>query len=181
MTVWHDEVAYVFPNEERIFAENTLRTTNWKTINASIDAEVSGQLFLLGIDHGRSPENGSYIYRVHPGIDRAKAAEISTDSRLVVVSNTPDMQAVWDSELQMLQAVFYTAGAIVHSGLAVDVAQPCLVLLDQKSGRLHVSDPSRNFPQLSVTVDGQAYSFDVANGKTASTKLVDGPQKRKAR
>ena len=79
VTVWHDDVAYVFPEDTRLVCENTLKTANWKAINASIDAEVSGRLFLLGIDHGRSPKNDSYVYRVYPGIGREEAAEIAVE------------------------------------------------------------------------------------------------------
>ena len=69
--VWHDEIAYVLLDTAAVHLRNDLQRGSWHEINQRYSKEqVARDVFTLWVDHGSSPQNGSYAYAVVPGIER---------------------------------------------------------------------------------------------------------------
>ncbi|MHB9031152.1 MAG: polysaccharide lyase family 8 super-sandwich domain-containing protein, partial [Candidatus Latescibacterota bacterium] len=76
--VYHDSIAYIFPEPQRISLANESRTGSWWEIN-HIHARdsVTKDVFTLWLDHGVSPQNARYAYIVAPGMKPAAVGAYS--------------------------------------------------------------------------------------------------------
>lgn len=143
--VWHDSIAYLFPDTQRIFVANTIQSGNWSQINYSRKGEVKGRVFKLWISHGRMPAGASYAYIVVPGISR-KDLQTYRKGNIHILSNTKELQAVAQKELGIVQAVFYTPGSITSGDVQLTAAQPCIVqVCGLRTGKIKISvaDPTQ--------------------------------------
>lgn len=153
--VWHDSIGYFFPAGGNVALSSKKQSGSWKRINNTYSAkEVSGEVFSLWLNHGTHPANAGYAYIVVPGIGR-DAMKVYTPAQLQIVANSDTLQAVWNSRLRMLQAVFYKAGEISINGLRVTVSTPCVLLLKNNGGQLtgYVSDPTQQAKTITVAVE----------------------------
>ena len=144
--VSHDDVIYeIRDGAPRLSADE--RTANWKALGAYDKVETGG-VFDLWLDHGVAPQNATYAYIVRPGatpdFDRAD---------VTIVANTPALQAVWQSEMSALGAVFYEAGEVVGPAFRARVDQPCLLLCRARGGDIEVSLSNPNNQELQVNLE----------------------------
>ncbi len=139
--VFHDSVGYVFPNPTPVTLKNETQSGSWYSINANYTNDVvSGDVFSLWIDYGLSPANAVYEYIVVPGKSKTDIQEYAQRIPVHTLSNTTDIQAVRHDSLGVTGIVFYKAGRmIVRLGLAVEVDQPCIVLIDESDPNYRVS------------------------------------------
>ena len=158
--VLHDGVAYVFPSLTNVHVSNQTVTGNWRQINHqdwATEEPVQKDVFSLWIDHGIKPENGKYEYIVVPRVEESSIDNYYKRSGIVVLANTPELQAVQHKNLGRTQIVFYQEGSIkLPDGLVVTVGSPCLVMIKKKGKsieQIQVSDPSRMLKTLELTVN----------------------------
>ncbi|QMU71979.1 polysaccharide lyase 8 family protein [Streptacidiphilus sp. P02-A3a] len=131
------------------------RTGSWAAIDngpstAGSSAPCTNAYVTLWLDHGVDPVDGSYVYVVLPGADPAETARRAGRADLVVLSNTPALQAIHSSPEELTAANFFTAGALP----SVSTSGPASVLLRAAGGRLRlaVSDPTSSQSSLAVTL-----------------------------
>lgn len=133
------------------------------------DRPAAGKVFNMWIDHGVSPENASYAYKVFPNVGKEGSALTST-----VLENTTKLQAV---EVDGgLQAVFYEAGKVaLENGEKISVDGACLLSLS--NGRLTVADPAHELQSLGVEVNGVVKKIDLPQGADKGkqvSQLING-------
>jgi chondroitin AC lyase len=178
-TICHGNVAYGFLSDSKITLRNASQEGSWQAISESLSAEpISRKVFLLGIDHGRTPRNGSYAYLVRPGIDPMRAKELLRESKIEILGNSPILQAVRHGELDLIQAVFYQAGSLVLDGKPiVEADRPCLLMIRDAGDELQLSvaDPTQKHASVGVRVAGRLFgegaAFDAVTG-TSSVLLT---------
>ncbi len=158
--IWHDGVAYLFPEPAEVHLNNDTARGSWRSINRQrryTDETVEEDVFTLWLDHGRRPRDGGYAYRVMPGIAAERVADAAQQPAVAILANTPALQAVAHAELGLALFAFYEPGAVEWApGLQIAVEQPVLVLLRTDEGRIAriaVADPARKHDvvRLSVT------------------------------
>ncbi|MES2446331.1 MAG: polysaccharide lyase family 8 super-sandwich domain-containing protein [Bacteroidota bacterium] len=170
--LWHDSVGYYFPNRGNINLTTNEQEGSWAKINANRSVTtIKGKVFKLWFNHGLDPVNQSYAYIVKPGISQVemKSKPIST---IKIVSNTPLIQAVEHSDLNMLQVVFYEAGTLTSDGAVITVNQPCVVLIkniNTQNPIFSVSDPTQKLTDLTI-------NFNSTLIKTTDPLSVSLPQ-----
>ncbi len=154
--VRHDSTAYLFPEPTRIHLRNRAATGSWYAINHQSDSprdSLTGDVFSLWLDHGVQPRDAGYAYVVVPFSPRQPSP---ADSPLLILSNTPELQAVLHPTLGILQAVFYTPGEVeLPGGLRVGTDRAGLVMLklrDQVVTEITAADPTHRLPSMGVTV-----------------------------
>jgi len=161
--VWHDSIAYVFPNGGQLSLTTDEQKGSWANINANRSKnEVKGKVFKLWFNHGVDPVNQSYAYIVKPGV-----GENFKPSPIKIIANTSVMQAVEHSELHMLQVVFYEAGSVIQNGYAIKVNQPCVLLvkyINTNNPVLHVSDPTQKLTDITINFNTVAASLTFPQG-----------------
>ncbi len=153
--VWHDKVAYLFPEPVDINCNNTTQSGSWRSINHqawATDELVKKDIFCLWFDHGPRPVKASYSYIVMPDVESKVVAAYNRKPAVEILSNTPELQAVRHKELQITQVVFYTAGEIqLSKDIKVEAKSPCLLMVmmnGKKVKSITVSDPSRKLKAL---------------------------------
>lgn len=178
--VHHDKIGYIFPQPATVNLSNQAETGRWSDITdqKNISKElVSEEVFSLWFDHGKKPNDASYEYIVVPDVSEQELNQSSRTNRSVeILSNTPELQAVRQSQLGISQLAFYKAGTIdIEKGVTVQLDSPGMLMLKMQDGRLHeltVADPSRKQSRVLVSVSG-VYKSKGENYQT----LVDENQK----
>ncbi|GAB3651534.1 hypothetical protein GCM10028791_20400 [Echinicola sediminis] len=130
--VWHDSVAYVFPQGGNIRLSNDVQTGNSYDINHSYYSSadpISKEVFKLWIDHGVSPANDSYEYIVVPGISNAAEMSNYNPNNIAVLANTDSVQVVKHATLDIWQMIYYKAGTFEAEGVKVKVDKPVVLQL----------------------------------------------------
>ena len=93
--IWHDSIAYLFPQGNNIKLKMDRQKGNWAKINFNYPAtEISMPIFNLVINHGQSPRNASYAYIVVPGINHPEKMKTYSCRHLKIERNDTEIQAV---------------------------------------------------------------------------------------
>ncbi|MFW6114367.1 MAG: polysaccharide lyase family 8 super-sandwich domain-containing protein [bacterium] len=160
--VYHDGVGYILPEPESITVSNQIEKGRWSDLtnqkHVSEDI-VSKEVFMLGFDHGKSPNGASYQYIVAPDVSVREMRESSRENRnIVILSNTSDIQAVENTKLNICQLVCYKAGDVeMSNGSTVKMGNPGIAMLKTQENaikEISVSDPSRKRSKMMITVPG---------------------------
>lgn len=158
-TVLSDNVGYLFLKPEKnVYLVNETRTGAWNRVDrdSGTDEPVSGQVFLLGIDHGERPENEEYAYMLLPCMDENGLLRFAEKPSVEIIENTSACQAVWHREKKQLQAVFYEAGSMKIEDFWLTVNKPCALLLQfiEQEYRIWVSNPEHETAEVVVSLSG---------------------------
>lgn len=170
--IWHRNVLYLLEPNTELNISNKLQKGEWGAINRSKEKEkpVSGKVFKIWLDHGKSPKNANYDYIVVPGVDEnALADDGKIRKEINILANNGKMQAVENKALKVLQVIFYEPGELKAKDWSVKVDQPCVVMINAKDKKISVADPSHQLKNVKV---------DFAAGKSCKPQsvTVDLPQ-----
>ena len=186
--IHHDNIAYLFPKPQTIIVKNEIAKGSWWRISKQISSSkdtVKLAVFKTWINHGESPTNASYEYIVKPGalneIDKQK-----TFNNIQILSNIPYLQAVKNTDLGIIQMVFYKAGEIkVSEEIKFKCHAPGIVMLkmdENKIQEVSVSDPNRELSQISFSINikidakGKDFKSQWNEENNLSTFLIALPQ-----
>ena len=147
--VWHNEVAYAFPEPQTVVLANEARTGNWKDIGV-VNRRENKDIFGLWISHGHKPKNSDYAYAIAPGLAPDAVERWVTTKMPRILVNTPDLQAVKSEGLW--QAVFWKPGEVDDGVLRFAVDQPCLITLHRDKDLLRVSASNPENKPLTVNL-----------------------------
>jgi chondroitin AC lyase len=158
--VYSDRMAYVFPEPQKVHLFHGPVTGNWTDISKQTSApkeDVTVDVFKLWVDHGSRPSDESYAYIVLPGVSREQAASYDHASRLQILANTKEVQAVRHKELGIYQLVFYRSAELdLGEGIKVFMDSPGQVIL-QMDGKtikkITVADPARNLGRMHFRIN----------------------------
>jgi chondroitin AC lyase len=157
--VYHDSVAYIFPQPAAVNISNTTQAGTWRSINHQAWATgdtVRKQVFSLWIDHGAQPQDAGYAYIVVPGVGQATADSYTKSNAIKILSNTKDLQAVQHTGLNRTEIVFYQPGSInITPGIKLEAMNPCIVIIKTgKAGNtveeIAVADPTEKLQSLQL-------------------------------
>lgn len=162
--ILHDGIGYVFPETQSrefgITLSNQVQTGSWFKINRQSDSpkeEVSREVFKLWIDHGTQPVNASYQYIVVPSTFEKEMDKAG--QQIKILSNTPKIQAVSHSGLNICQIIFYTSGEIkVSESLTIGMDSPGTVMVKTEGTtvrQISVADPTRKLGKINISVTGK--------------------------
>ena len=176
--VYHNDIAYVFPVNQRVRLENNVRTGSWRNISTQFPSDkISHDVFTLWIDHGARPDNGAYEYIAVPGLLAESVMEYARKPPVVTVSNTLQLQAVRHETLNILGAVFYEPGQFTAGKVTASVDKPCLLLLkiDGNNVEVTVSNPENSEVEVTVSI-----SIEGKGQAQAGYNLPGGPDAGKS-
>ncbi|WP_114751051.1 polysaccharide lyase family 8 super-sandwich domain-containing protein [Pleomorphovibrio marinus] len=151
--IWHDSVAYVIHDHSTALKlEAKEKSGNLHAVfGLGADTVYQMETFTLYVDHGVMPEDGKYAYTVMPGKTLAQTEEYVRDSPILLLSNTPKVQAVHHTELNLTGIVFYEPGSFqVQGDISLSVNAPCILLFHRSNGDIWISDPSTNLKELKL-------------------------------
>ncbi|MEJ7740869.1 MAG: polysaccharide lyase family 8 super-sandwich domain-containing protein [Chitinophagaceae bacterium] len=186
--VLHDSIAYIFPAPVDVSLNNSTARGNWHEINhqswATEDA-VEEDVFSLWLDHGTRPRNKGYAYIVVPGTGASAMDRYNKTGDIIILANTPEIQAVKHKRLHNIQIVFYKAGKMkISNSLSITAEQPCMVMVKTNGKaivRMAVSDPTHKLNALNFEVNRRLNGSEINwramwnRDKKTSTIQVDMP------
>lgn len=154
--IWHDSIAYLFPQQATLKLKADMQKGNWARINFNYPAtEISLPVFNLTINHGKAPRNASYAYIIVPGIDTPDAVKAYSTKAVKIERNDAEMQAVSNEKLGLLQLVFFNPGTFDNGKTKVKALKPCVVQIKKEKGKvkeIQIADP-KNQETFKVGVD----------------------------
>lgn len=162
--VEHAGIRYTFPISENVMLATNAITGNWKNIfnnPQTPQADVTGNLFLLNIDHGTNPVNQTYAYTI---------GMAGKNPSSVILQNMPQLQAV-QFEDGVIGLVFETPGTFVHNDLSLAADKPCVVILDAKGEKLSAADPTQKLKSLTFVFNGKNYTVSLPTGNAAGSTV----------
>lgn len=175
--VYHDSIAYLFPDGEQVHLSNDAQSGSWWDINHILSKDtVTRDVFTLWIDHGASPKGSRYTYIVAPTLKLSEVARYYANSPVEIVSNDPGIQAVRHRTLGITGIVFYELRRLqIGKDIAVEVDHPCMLLIRESGGGLEVSasNPVNAGFRLSVKIWRSDASKDP---NTPETVIFDLPE-----
>jgi len=179
--IHHDGFVYVPGPGQSLTVSNDTQRGNWKRINGNdTDAEVTGEVFSLSLEHGKSPKQAAYAYTIAPGEDPA-AGQDSGGKLPRILCQSPVLQAVWSDADSAAGIVFWEPGSVDVPGLGpVGVDTPCIVLVRHTAGKLEVSaaNPEMNGGVLHLTcgsrLSGPDARWDPEAGLSTVTLQLPG-------
>ncbi len=158
--VFHNGVAYLFPENSSIKLSNNAAFGSWYRIARQHDTpkdEISKDVFTLWLDHGTRVEKGSYQYIVVPATVENEIDKYTGKQSIEIIENSPDIQAVKHSQLNICQVVFYKTGKIQFAeNLALTCNSQGMVMIKSDGDMIKeitVSDPSRKLDKMHLTVN----------------------------
>jgi chondroitin AC lyase len=158
--ILHDGIGYIFPEVQKVNLSNRAQTGSWFKVNRQSDSpkdEISLDMFKLWIDHGTQPSNAKYEYIVVPATTEQ---EMEKSGQLVkILANSPEIQAVKHTGLNICEAVFYTSGEVqVSENVKIGMDGPGVVMVKTNGSavkQISVADPSRKLAKIHLTVNGK--------------------------
>lgn len=157
--VFHSNVGYILPDDSKWTVSNRQQTGSWFIVNRQTGTsreEVRKDIFKLWVDHGNRPSEGSYEYIVLPATTVGKVADYAVSPKVRVLSNTPSLQAVWNSTLDILQIVCYAADEISLGDLTLKMDSPGIIMVKGTKGNIReisVADPSRKLSKMHFRIN----------------------------
>ncbi|WP_188814660.1 polysaccharide lyase family 8 super-sandwich domain-containing protein [Hymenobacter cavernae] len=167
--VWHDSVAYIFPDEKQRFHTNiSARKGNWQTVDeASGNSPAAGSVFTVYVDHRAQ---NSYAYQVAPGVSVADISRRSALLNYKILLNTAQLQAIQTPSGVM--AVFYEPTTLGAAKDKISVDKPCL-LIRQTKGDPHVwvADPTRKLQSVTLVINNKKVVANLPQGDKAGSTV----------
>jgi chondroitin AC lyase len=160
--VFHDGIGYVFSEPAKIQLKNDVATGSWWNISKQSDSpkgEISMNVFMLWINHGTRPSDESYQYIVVPATSLKKMEQNSSKKNIVILANSPEIQAAMNTNLGICQAVFYKGGELeIAENLKLVSDNPGIVMLKMKNKKIDeisVTDPNRELTRFNLSVSAK--------------------------
>lgn len=150
------DIGYHFPATETLNALRETRTGAWSDINAEGPAAAVTRNFLtLWFAHGSNPANATYAYTLLPNRSAAETADYAENPSVVVIENSPSVQAVRHGSLGVVAAQFWNDARTTAGGITVD-RKASVILQNDSAGLLDlaVADPTQaNTGTVTVELD----------------------------
>ncbi|MFI6386334.1 polysaccharide lyase family 8 super-sandwich domain-containing protein [Nonomuraea sp. NPDC050540] len=158
-TLHHNGVTYFFPHPAPLTVRSGARSGSWAAVNRSQSArELSADVLEIWLDHGRAPSDASYAYLAVPG---PPADTLTAPRPLTVLANTPGIQAVRHSTLDLTQIVFHRPGTLALPGGSITTDRPILVQVRGPSA-LSAACPFGTGGQANLTLDHHGTTRELA-------------------
>lgn len=136
-----DGLGYYFPGGATLKGMREARTGNWTSINTEFpdSTNYTNNYLTLWFDHGVNPAAASYAYAVLPTASAAATATYAAAPEFTVLSNTTTVQAVQETTLNHVGAVFWAAATAGTGSDAITSSAAAAVMTAVSGSELQVS------------------------------------------
>jgi chondroitin AC lyase len=172
--VYHDHVGYVLGPESRVSLSIGSQTGKWSDIGTGADQTIELPVFNLWIDHGYSPDDGTYHYIVLPGASAKQTEARANRPAIHVLSNNRDIQAAWNDINKVAMSAFYRPGSLATPIGRISVDQPCLLMLEEVADgwKITVANPENQQLTVKVRVESAIRTIDLPAGALAGSSVT---------
>ena len=162
---------YFPPGNSNLQAMFTQNSGAWTSINSSDNdsSTHTDDYFQLRYSHGIHPTNTTYSYVILPNATTTTVSNYALNPDIIILTNTPFIQAVKKPSLGVVAANFWTNGT--SSVDLITVNSSASVVTSETSSNLSVgiSDPTQTKSSITVTLNRSASGILFTNvGVTVS-------------
>jgi chondroitin AC lyase len=152
--VHHRNTGYIVAANDSVslYAEN--RSGKWSDIGGN-SGEASSDIFTLVVEHGERPQGASYEYVIVPGISGTQMRTFYGAAPFEVIENSPSVQAVFDKNAGVFQAVFYAPGSLeMREDIRIRTDKPIAIMIYSEDGKvnLRAADPSQKLTECRLDI-----------------------------
>jgi len=147
---------YYFPEGATLNMLREERTSAWHNINQGGPTRpVTRNYATIWFDHGINPSGATYAYVLLPGKSADDTASYSAHPPVQILQNNSNIQAVRETNLNVLAANFWQSGSVD----VLSSQTPAAIILQQQVMTLTVSasDPQRLLQTLTITINIPGY------------------------
>lgn len=142
--VENSDMGYYFPDAQQVklLRENRPGSSAGLYELTGYDTSTPKNYVTMWFDHGSNPTNAGYSYAILPNKNSAETAAYAQNPDFEILSNTDNIQAVYEKKLHLTAANFWNDGANSIGGITVD--KKASVTMKQTGNVLEVgiSDPT---------------------------------------
>ncbi|MEK6476186.1 polysaccharide lyase family 8 super-sandwich domain-containing protein [Catalinimonas sp. 4WD22] len=164
--IYHDDIAYIFPNATEVHLKNQEASGSWYSINRQADSpkeEISNETFTVWLDHGKKPKNEDYAYIVVPSIKEGSIENYRENLPIKILANTEEIQAVQHTSLGSNQIIFYQPNEVqLSEEVKLTAVDPAIVMIQmngQSVEKISVADPSRKLDTIHLKVNSRINTY----------------------
>jgi chondroitin AC lyase len=165
--IYHDGIAYFFPQPTNVAVSIKKVTGAWSSINASGPKEpVTEKIFTPAMIHPVSSGSISTGYAITSCATIGQVRSLEADPGWKILRNDTVCQAIRFKD-GMLMTAFFSAGSVMIGKKKLAVDKPCLLMI--KKGRLYASDPSQVETTVTIRFNDKIYPVQLpAHGFSTS-------------
>jgi len=166
---------YYFPagstNLQASFAANS---GSWSQINSGDSSAVHTDNYLkLWFNHGLQPTNATYAYVILPNMTASSVSNYALNPDIVILTNTPSVQAVKKPALGVVAANVWTNGNSSADLISVNDKASVITLEGSNSITVGISDPTQtNTGSITVTLNRAASGLLSADAGVSVSQLA---------
>lgn len=157
---------YYFPaGNTNLQATFTSNTGSWSQINSGDSTTSYTDNYLkLWFNHGVLPSSASYSYVILPGMNASSVSNYALNPDIVIITNTPFVQAVKKSSLGVVAGNFWTNGTSSADLISVNNKASVITMENTNGISIGVSDPTQtNTSSITVTLNRSATGLTSAD------------------
>ncbi|HEV2695638.1 MAG TPA: polysaccharide lyase family 8 super-sandwich domain-containing protein [Verrucomicrobiae bacterium] len=150
---------YYFPAGSTNLQAGFLATSGkWSDINSGDDSTTYTDNYLkLWFNHGLLPTNAAYAYVILPNFSTTSVSNYALNPDILILTNTPFMQAVKKMSLGIVAANFWTNGTHTADLVSVNNKASVITLESSNSIAVGLSNPTQtNSGAITVTLNRSA-------------------------
>ena len=142
---------------------------------------MSKEVFTLVIEHGSKLNGASYEYVVAPGKSATQFRNFYNSQPFEIIENSPEIQAVYDKNLNMLQAVFFAPSTLEFGqGNQIRTGEAIAIILYIENDKLNVwlADPSQSVKdcRLDIRLNSTNFGSSKVEGYIQKRALIPLPK-----
>jgi Polysaccharide lyase family 8, super-sandwich domain/Polysaccharide lyase family 8, C-terminal beta-sandwich domain len=165
---------YFPPGQSNLQAAFISGSGSWSQINSGDSSTVYTDDYLrLWYNHGLQPTNATYAYVLLPNMSASSVSNYANYPDIIILSNTPTIQAVRKPLLGLVAANFWTNGTSSADLINVNNKASVITLETSNSLAVGISDPTQtNTGSITLTLNRSAASLASADSGVTVAQLA---------
>jgi hyaluronate lyase len=143
------DIGYYFPTPTDLDLIREQRSDSWRSIHVlGSERSVTDSFLTATTSHGTDPKDANYAYVLLPNRDAGSVAKYAAKPGVAVLMNTPDISAVRENSLGVVEALFWkdeSASLDLLKGKSVSSDKKAAIVIREakKQMEIAVSDPTQ--------------------------------------
>jgi hyaluronate lyase len=164
---------YFPPGATNLQATFVANSGSWSQINSGDSTTIyTDDFFKLWFNHGLQPTNSTYAYVVLPNMTASSVSNYALNPDMIILANTPVVQAVKKASLGIVAANFWTNGSNSADLISVNSKASVITLESSNGISIGISDPTQtNTSSLAVTLNRAAAGLSSADSGVTVLQL----------
>ena len=165
---------YYFPGgATNLLATFATVSGTWSSIDVGASTTTCTDNYLkLYFKHGTQPTNATYAYVLLPNLSVGSVSNYALSPDIVVLTNTPTLQAVKKPALRVVAANFWSIGIASADFITANNSASVITLENHNTLSLGISDPTQtNTGVIKITLNRSALSLLSADPGVTVTQL----------